>query len=351
MKLKLLSFLLLVAIGEYFSCPAAAADNGHVPFRVLEQWKLGGAGGWGPLLFDSSSNALYIPRTDRVVVLDAGTGQVRGEIPGFLDARNVALDDMGKYGYVTDIADGTVGYVRVFDRKTLALVKQITVGRIPGAIVFDPATKTVFAFSSRDRNAAVIDTKTNSIVATVALPGKPHLAVGDGKGSVYVSFRGIGKLARIDAASRTATSVWSTAPCDEFHGMAMDAARRQVLASCYDRRLVSIDADSGKLAPIGQCPVDSSDLAFDPQRGLLINATSHGVLTILQQESTLEYKQLQELASSPRAGTITVDPGSGRVFLVTAAFEQRPVSGKGMEEMQSRLIPVPGSFEVIVAGP
>lgn len=350
MKLKYLSLLFVLAASRFGAALAIVADSDPHAFRILEQWKLGGAGGWGPLLFDASADALYIPRTDRVVVLDGSTGQVRAEIPGFLDARNVALDDAGRYGYATDLADGTVGYVRVFDRRTFKLVKQITVGRIPGAILFDSTTKTVFAFSSRDRNATVIDPLTNSPIATIALPGKPHLAVSDGKGSIYVSFRGIGKLVRIDAASRAATAVWPTAPCEEFHGMAMDMTRGKILASCYDQKLVSIDADSGRLTTIGECAADSSDLAFDPQQRLLINATSRGVLTILQQQPDAQYKRLQELASAPRAGTITVDPKSGRIFLVTAAFEQRPVTGKGLEEMQSRLIPVPDSFQVIVAG-
>jgi hypothetical protein len=40
-------------------------------------------------------------------------------------ARGIALDGVGKFGYVSDLTDGTAGFVRVFDRSTLKLVASI----------------------------------------------------------------------------------------------------------------------------------------------------------------------------------------------------------------------------------
>jgi DNA-binding beta-propeller fold protein YncE len=356
-NLRLKSFLPILlsifatATGLFFVPASSVRAETHPAFRIQEQWNLGGSAGWGSLLFDSSSKLLYVPRTGSIIVLDTGSGHVTAEIPGFVDAREVALDDRGKFGYVTDITDGTIGLVRVFDRSTLKLVSSIPVGRIPSAIVFDPLTKNVFAFSSRDRNVSVIDTKSDLVVATIPLPGRPQIAVTDGQGAIFVGFRGIGQMARIDTTARKMTASWPMAPCAEFTGLTIDAAHRQLLGSCFDRSLISVNADSGQVALIGESGIGAGDLAFDPQNHLLISAASSGVLTIFHQDSPNQYTRQEEVSTLPRAGTLALDPVRGRVYLATAKFQQRPVTGKGMEELESRLTPVPGSFLVLVVGP
>jgi len=308
------------------------------------------------MLFDSASKLLYIPRTDRVSVVDSNTGQIVGEVPGFGDARSVALDDKGKFGYVTDIMDGTIGVVGVFDRSTYKAVRSIKVGRIPGAILFDPITRNVFAFSSRDRNFSVIDTETNTLIATIPLPGRPHLAVIDNHGTIFVSLYPVGhgtvqpdgRILRIDTKTQTVTATWSIDSCPQFSGLTLDPANRQLLGACPTQKLIAIKADNGQVTPVGEVAIDSADLAFDPRNGLLYSGTNSGILTIFHQESATQFTRQADVPTLLRASTVCADPNQGRVFLVTANFGQRPVSGEGMEEMQARLIPIPGSFVVFV---
>jgi hypothetical protein len=342
--------LFAAATGLAFSQPVPARAPAQPSFHIADQWKLGGPGGWGPLLFDSKSNRLYVPRTSRVAVLDAKTGKVLGEVPGFVDARNVALEGDGRFGYVTDLMDGTVGMVRVFDTSNFQLVASIEVDPIPGAIVFDPVTKMVFAFSYRGRNAAVIDPATNTVAATIALPGKPHLAVTDGKGAIFVSFRGMGKLVRIDTVSRKLAADWPTDPCSEFRGLAFDAEHRLLLGSCNGQQMIAVNADSGQVTSIGQCQIDARDLAFDAENHWLFSASASGLLAVYRQDSATHYTELEAIPTALRAGTIAEDPGKGRVYLVTADFAPRKAPGPGMEEMEARQAPVLGSFRVIVVG-
>jgi YVTN family beta-propeller protein len=346
----LLSVLTAATVLFHFPASSVLAET-HPAFRIQQQWSLSGNAGWGSLLFDPAAKLLYVPRTGSVMVLDAAGGQVTGEISGFVDARQVALDDSGESGYVTDITDGTIGLVRVFDRSTFKIVSSIPVGRIPSAVVFDPLTKNVFAFSSRDRNVSVIDTRTNTVTAAIQLPGKPHIAVADGRGSIFVDFRGIGQMARIDTAERKVTADWPIAPCAEFTGLTIDAEHRQLLGSCFNRDLISVNADTGHVNLIGHTGIGAGDLTFDPQSRLLFSAASSGVLTIFHQESQNQFTRQEEVSTLPRAGTLAVDRIRSRAYLVTAKFEQRPVVGKGMEEAASRLTPVAGSIVVLVVGP
>jgi DNA-binding beta-propeller fold protein YncE len=74
------------------------------------------------------------------MVVDTDTGKVIGEVEDMKNIRNIALDDSGKYGYVTDVTDGSAGFVRVFDRTTLKLATSVPTGAVPAAIVFDPVS-------------------------------------------------------------------------------------------------------------------------------------------------------------------------------------------------------------------
>jgi hypothetical protein len=350
-KLSFLSALLLAAFSA--SLPAQSGTSPVPPrssIHILDQWRLGEAGSWGHLNLDAKSNLLYIPRTGYVAVVDTASGKEVGKVTGFTDARAVALDDEGKYGYATDMLPSDVGYVRVFDRSTYRTVASIAVGRVPSAVIFDPATKMVFAFSTSARNAAVIDPATNTVATTLALPGKPHLAVTDGKGSIYVSFRGIGKLVRIDTAARSIAATWPTDPCAEFHGLTFDAEHRLLLGSCYPQHLIAIGADTGQVTLAGESPADALDLAYDAERHLLLSGSMSGVLSVYRQESPVKYTIEDKLPTALRAGTLTVDPATGRVFLVTCDFGPLPVKEAGMEEQEGRLMPLPNTFRVIVAG-
>jgi len=330
--------------------PRFARAEAQPPFHIIEQWHLSGSAGWGNLYFDGSTKLLYIPRTDRVVVFDTVTGKEEGEVTGFVDARMLAFDNEGRFGYVTDIADGSVGFVRVFNCSTLKLVATIPVGRIPSAVVFDPRTRSVFAFSSRDRNASVIDTRTNRVTATIPLPGKPHIALADGNGTIYAGLRGIGELVRIDAAARAVSAAWPLASCVEFSGLAFDGAHRQLVGSCVNQDVISVNAESGQVAAVGKSADGPGDLAFDPQSRLLISAASSGKLSVFHQDSSGQFVVQDQVPTLPRAGTLAFDPTSERAFVITAKFQQRPVTGQGMEEMESRLTPVPNSVVVLVIG-
>jgi DNA-binding beta-propeller fold protein YncE len=329
------------------SLPAATPITAH-GFHVEDQWKLGGKGGWGFLSLDPARHQLLIPRTNRVIVVDTASGKLLGEIDGMASLRDMALDDSGRYGYATDVTDGTDGYVRVFDRSTYKLVTSIPTGPIPFAIAFDSATKLVFAFSARAHNATVIDTATNQTVATIALDGRPGTAVGDGKGSIFVALPAQGMIQRIDAASKKVAASWPLTLCTGPANLAIDVLHHQLFTTCENHKLVSIDTATGKLTTIGDAPSNIGDLDFDPQNNLLFLADPAGSLTIFRRNSPLRYTQLQSVKTEPGARTMAVNHDTGKAYLVTAKYGLNYTTVS--EELHYRPTPVPDTFEVIVVG-
>jgi DNA-binding beta-propeller fold protein YncE len=340
----LVSTLVLAAAAAMPSFAATPTTSGG--FHVEDQWNIGGKGGWGFLAIDPAAHRLFISRTDHISVVDIDTGNVVGEIAGMVNLRNLALDDSGKYGYATDVTDGTAGFVRVFDRTSFKLVASIPTRPIPFAIVFDPATMLVFAFSSRGHSVDVIDSSTNHVVSTLHLAGRPGSAVGDGKGGVFVALPAEGIIQRIDAASHTIVASWPLAPCTGPSGLAIDAQHRQLFTICEDHTLVAVDADSGKVEKIGEATQDVGDLDFDPQLNLLFVADSSGSLTLFFRESSLQYSRLQSIKTESGARTMVVDREHSKAYLVTSKYGMN--SGNVSEELKYRPTPIPGTFTVLV---
>jgi YVTN family beta-propeller protein len=324
-----------------FGSMAALAQK---PYRVLTQWKIGGEGGWDYLTSDPAAHRLYVTHGPRVEVLDSDTGKVVGSITGLKGTHGVALDDSGKYGYVSD---GGANAVVVFDRTSLATVASIPAGTNPDGIVFEPKTKTVWAFNGRSSNATVIDTAQRKVVATIALSGKPEFPVADGTGTVFANIETKNEIVRFDAAAKTITATWPVADCDSPSGLAIDTAGRRLFAVCDGGKMAVIDANTGKTVAnpsIG----DGPDAArYDAKRKLAFSSNGGGTLTIID-ASKPAYPVLQNLDTQKGARTMTLDWVTGRIYLATAAFGERPAPTAANPRPRPAI--VPDSFTILVVG-
>ena len=323
---------------------APAMASAQKPYSVLTQWKIGGEGGWDYLTSDPKAHRLYVTHGPRVEVLDSDSGKVVGSITGLKGTHGVALDDAGKFGYVSD---GGANVVVVFDRTTLASVASIPAGTNPDGIVFEPVTKTVWAFNGRSNNATVIDTAQRKVVATIELSGKPEFPVADGRGTIFANIESKNEIVRFDAAAKTITATWPVANCDSPSGLAIDTKGRRLFAVCDGSKMAVVDANSGKTIAnpaIG----DGPDAArYDSARKLAFSSNGGGTLTIID-ASKDSYPVLQNLATQRGARTMTLDEATGRIYLATAAFGERPAPTAANPRPRPAI--VPGSFTILVVG-
>ena len=143
-------------------------------FGISRRFPVGGDGGWDYLVFDGSSNRLFVSRSTHVMVLDPDSGKVIGDIPGTEGVHGVALALDLKRGFTSNGRSSTVS---IFDLATLGVSSKVkTTGENPDAILYEPVTKRVFTFNGRGRNATVIDAAAGTVVGTVPLGGKPETA-------------------------------------------------------------------------------------------------------------------------------------------------------------------------------
>ena len=314
------------------------------PYSVLTQWKIGGEGGWDYLTSDPQAHRLYVTHGPRVEVLDSDSGKVVGSITGLKGTHGVALDEAGKFGYVSD---GGANAVVVFDRATLATVASIPAGTNPDGIVFEPKTKTVWAFNGRSSNASVIDTADRKVVATIALSGKPEFPVADGSGTVFANIETKNEIVRFDAAAKKITATWPVDNCDSPSGLAIDTTGHRLFAVCDGGKMAVVDTKTGKTLAnpaIGEGP----DAArYDAKRKLAFSSNGGGTLTVVD-ASKAGYPVVQNLETQRGARTMTLDQSTGRIYLATAAFGDRPAPTAANPHPRPAI--VPGSFTILVVG-
>jgi len=339
---KLGEFVVVTSFACALLAPIAAIAQ--KPYRVLTKWTIGGDGGWDYLATDTGAHRLYVTHGTRVEVLDTHTGKVIGSIQGLQGIHGVAFDDTGKYGY---ISDGRAGTVVVFNRSNLHKVASIPVGTNPDGIVFEPVTKTVWAFNGRSSNVSVIDAATQKVVETLALPGKPEFPVADGKGIVFDNIESKNSIVRLDAKTKTLTATWPLTNCESPSGLAIDTAGRKLFSVCDGKTMAVTDANNGKTLAnpaIG----DGPDAAgFDAAHKLAFSSNGDGTLTIVD-ASKSTYPVLQNLTTQKGARTMSFDSATGRVYLVTAEFGPKPAATA--DNPRPRPAVVPGSFTVLVVG-
>jgi len=321
-----------------FGCLAAAAQQ---PYHVVDHWKLPDAGGWDYLLVDSAAHRVFITRGDHVDVLDTQTGKQIGTIGHLHGTHGVALDTAGKFGY---ISDGGGNAVVAFDRNTLAIVATIPAGTNPDGIVFEPATQTVWAFNGRSQNVSVIDSVTQKVVATIPLPGKPEFPAVDGHGTVFDNIEDKSEIVRLDAHTRKLTATWP-AGCDSPSGLAFDVSGHRLFTVCDGKKMAVVDSNSGKVLSTPAIGDGPDAARYDPKHNLAFASCGEGVLSVVD-ASKPNYPTIESLPTQRGARTMAYDPGTDRIYLVTADFGPRPAATADNPHPRPSI--TPGSFTVLV---
>lgn len=323
---------------------AAPVPKGN--WHVVQRWQIGGEGGWDYLAFDPATKHLYISRSDRVVVMDVGSGKQIGEVDGLSGVHGIAIVHDLHRGF---ISNGRANTVTVFDPATLKTEQTIAVdGQNPDAILYDPYSKRVFTFNGHSHDASVIDAASGKLLGSIALPGKPEFAVSDGKGHVYDNIEDQGELVEIDPRAMKVTHTWKLKDCEDPSGLAMDLAHRRLFSVCQNGNMAVTDADSGK--PVASVPIgeDPDAAAFDPQRQLAFSSNGEsGTLTVVHEDSADHYSVLANVPTQKSARTMALQP-DGDIYLSAAQFGPRPKPSA--DNPRGRPPLVPGSFTVLVVG-
>ncbi|HUB01719.1 MAG TPA: YncE family protein [Terriglobales bacterium] len=330
---KAILFFVALAGTLFLAFGAMAAD-----YKVVTTWKLGGDGGWDYLTADSASHRLFIARATRVMVIDTTSGQQVGEIPDTPGVHGVALDATDGLGFTSNGRENTVS---VFNLSSLKVVKKIKVGTGPDAILYDPFSKRVFTFNGKGgHDATAINAAKGEVVGTLDLGGKPEFAATDQKGTVFVNIEDKSELLAFDPQKLAIKSRWKLTGCEEPTGLAIDRENRRLFAGCGgNKKMLIVDADTGKIVATPAIGEGCDATAFDSGRHLAFASAGEGNITVIDEENADNFTVLQTVTTQPGARTMAVDSKTHELFTVTAK-----TSGTGENKQVAS-----GTFVVLVA--
>src|SRR5580700_8996335 len=194
----LLAIAGLAVISVVGSSRAGAA--GSSGYHVIKTISVPGDDGWDYVAVDSDARRVYISHGTHVVVMNADTYAIEGDIPDTPGVHGIAVAaDLGR-GF---ISSGRANTATIFDLKTLKTIGTVKTDANPDAITYDPVSKRVFTFNGRGKNTTAINAADGTVVGTLALVGKPEFAAADAMCSIFVNNEDTSELIQVDTQKVT----------------------------------------------------------------------------------------------------------------------------------------------------
>lgn len=311
--------LAIAACSGGTSTDDAANVDATSPTRLnVERVSLPGEGRGDYINIDAEGRRMYVTHTERVHILDLDTLEPLAEVTGLTGkAHGVAIDRESGHGFATDGVP--VNQVVMFDLATGKVLKKIKSGAKPDSILFDPASKKIFAFNNESSDVSVIDPVSGNVVKTIKLPAGPEFSQTDGKGNIWVNLEPENAIAKIDAKKLEFTGLIKLDGCEEPAPLGFDAANRRLFAGCAGNSVMKV-VDAEKETVLASLPIggDPDGIAYDPKTKRIYVANRDGAWTIIDQKNADEYAVNQTLPIDEYAKTVAVDPKTGRAFSSSA---------------------------------
>lgn len=310
-------------------------------YRLVNQFPIGGEGGWDYISVDHASKRIYVSHSKQVEVLDEDSGKSIGVIPDTPGVHGIAIAPELKRGFISNGGDGSV---TIFETETLKTIRKVKAND-PDFIHYDPFSKRVFPMNEK---ITVLDATTGETAGKVDLGGDPESAVSDGKGTLYVNLADKAAVAVVDAQALKVTKTYPIDDCVSPHSMAYDHANQRLFIGCRNSMLAVVNALTGKVVAHQQtCSgVDAGD--FDSERKLVFISCAEGVVSIIHEVSPDYYELVDTVKTQLWARTMALDPVTKRIYLPTADIET--VATSDPKKPYARKMK-PGSFRVLVVAP
>jgi YVTN family beta-propeller protein len=303
-----------IALVVFFAIGFAVPGIGQAPNFKVEKFDIKGDGGTDYVTVEPATGRVFVSRQTHMMVVEGATGKVLGDIMNTPGVHGAGIATKAGHGFTTNSGDMTV---TMFDLKTLAALKQITVGPGLDGIMYDePDDKIILTNHSRPGTLTAINPTTGDIVATVELEDNlPEGAAADGKGHIFVNNEGKNTIQVIDVKTWKVTASWPLAPCAGPTGIAYDKASDRIFSGCSNTSVV-VDPNNGKVVASIKNGTRVDALGWDASKKLIyIPNGGEGNVTVVHQDSPDTYTVVATVPTFAGAKTITVDPVTHNAYL------------------------------------
>ncbi len=329
--------LVVLACLTFASIHWLPAQTKAPAYRVEKTISVDGNGGWDYLAVDQPTQRLFISHGTCVDVVDLKTEKLAGQIQNTPGVHGIACVPELNKGFITA---GRIDSVIVFDLATLEVLDKVSTGKNPDFILYDLFSNRIFTFNGRGNSITAIDAKSNQVVGTLPVSGKPEAAVTNGHGKIFCNIEDKSTVVKFDAITLKIEAEWPLAPGKEPSGLALDMKNNRLFSACSESgQVVVMDAADGKIVatlPMGE---GCDGIIFIPEDRNAVTSNGEGTMTVVHQDGPDKYKVVQTVETRKSARTITYDQSTKKIYLSSAEVK--------MEDGKRKV--TPGSFKIIVA--
>ena len=328
---------LTILFGMVAVAMAAAAPG----YKLTKKYPLPGDGGFDYVVFDGSSNRVYVSHGTEVEVVDADTGKLLGKVENTPGVHGIAIVPSLHRGFTSNGGDATIS---VFDTNTFKTLKTIKVGDDPDFIFYDSQSKRVLVCHGDAAAITAIDPEKEAVIGKIDLGGGAEAAVVSGKGMGFVNLEESATEVSFDPQALTVKQKWPITGCKTPTGLAMDAADSRLFIGCRSKVLAVMDATNGKVIttlPIGD-RVDA--VAYDPDNKMIFASNGDGTVSVIRQKDANTYESEGDIQTQASAKTMAIDPKTKRLFLSAAEMENVPAAAGQRARTRAK----PGTFTLLV---
>lgn len=318
----ILSALLALTLGA----PAACSDTaqGHLPVTTVRDVPLDGrTTRWDYASLDPATHRLYLAHLgdSAVVVFDTQAQKIVGDVTGVSHVHGVLFVPELQRVYAS--ATGTDDVVAI-DPATLKITARTPAGDYPDGMAYAPDVHKLYVSDEHGGTDTVIDVRSNTRVATIALGGEVGNTQYDPVSKhIFANVQTRQQLVEIDPQTDKVIRRIDLPGAAGNHGLYIDPASRLAFIACEGNdRLIVLDLAARRVLSSFEVAKDPDVLAFDRALGWLYVAGESGEVSVFGVQNRA-VTALGTAMLGPNAHVVAVDEATHRAY-----FPLKNVAGK-----------------------
>jgi len=258
-----------------------------------------------------------------VEVIDLKADKRANTIPGLQEPQGVLYVPAANRVYVANDKDGSV---RVFDGTSLKLLKTLEYGDDADNLRYDSATRHIYVgFGSGGLGEFDTEGQKISEMKLDAHPESFQLEKGGPK--IYVNLPKSLKVAVVDREKRSVLATWRTGGPQANYPIALDeGGHRLFVVTRFPARLVVFNTETGRVIQSLSAVGDCDDVFYDQSRKRIYASGGEGAISVFEQQSPDQYKEMARIATVKGARTSLFSPELGRLYLAVRRQGSQPAS-------------------------
>jgi DNA-binding beta-propeller fold protein YncE len=275
-------------------------------------------GGFDHAAVHRASSRLYVAHTanDALDVIDCVRDCYLHSIQKLPGVAGALVADEQSLVFTSNRGENTVGICAADHEAELV---KVPVGIRPNGLAYDSRSGLLLAANVGDPSVAgsltlsMVNVEERRMIASIPVPGRTRWTVFDAQAQTFnVNIAEPAQIVVVNSNEPTRITRTFTIPATGPHGLDIDAERRRLFCACDAKKLVTLDADSGKI--VKQLELSGSpDVIFFNRalKHLYVAIGDPGVIDVFDTEEMI---RLETVPTEFGAHTIGFDPERNKVY-------------------------------------